>query len=128
MGIYEEPKLFLAVSIRKQTFFRSNIISVAFRSPHVPVGRRTLIQAHSNGVHVSLFADLQDVYLSFREYATINDGQWHHIAIVWNGDSGGELTLVTEGLIASKVDGYGAGRTLPEKCVENYFSSFCCCY
>ncbi|XP_052128948.1 sushi, von Willebrand factor type A, EGF and pentraxin domain-containing protein 1 [Frankliniella occidentalis] len=83
-------------------------------SPHVPVGRRPMVQAHSNGVQISLFDDLQDVYLGFREYATINDGQWHHIAVVWDGEAGGLLTLITEGLIASKVEGYGSGRTLPE--------------
>lgn len=91
------------------------LLFLTFRSPYVPVGRRTLIQALSNGVQVSLFEDIQDVYLSFREYATINDGQWHHVAIVWDGEKGGELTLITEGLIASKIEGYGGGRTLPEK-------------
>lgn len=75
------------------------------------LGRRVLVQAHSSGVIVSLFSELQDVFLGFQEYATINDGQWHHVAIVWND---GVLTLVTEGLIASKVEGYGAGKTLPE--------------
>ncbi|EZA50646.1 Sushi, von Willebrand factor type A, EGF and pentraxin domain-containing protein [Ooceraea biroi] len=82
-------------------------------SPHVPTNRRLMIQAHSNGVQVSLFHDLQDVYLPFREYATINDGQWHHVAVVWNGENGGELILITEGLIASKTEGYGSGRSLP---------------
>ena len=75
--------------------------------------RRILLQAQSNGVQVSLFPDLQDVFLSFREYATINDGQWHHIAVVWDGEKGGELTLITEGLIASKIESYGGGRKLP---------------
>ncbi|XP_077268738.1 sushi, von Willebrand factor type A, EGF and pentraxin domain-containing protein uif isoform X1 [Temnothorax americanus] len=82
-------------------------------SPHVPTNRRLMIQAHSSGVQVSLFHDLQDVYLPFREYATINDGQWHHVAVVWNGENGGELILITEGLIASKTEGYGSGRSLP---------------
>ncbi|KAF7987305.1 hypothetical protein HCN44_003067 [Aphidius gifuensis] len=82
-------------------------------SSYVPTNRRPMIQAHSNGVQVSLFNDLQDVYLPFREYATINDGQWHHVAVVWNGENGGELILITEGLIASKTEGYGSGRNLP---------------
>lgn len=77
--------------------------------------RRVLIQAHSNGVQVSLFSDIQDVYLSYRDYTTINDAQWHHIAIVWDGDNGGELKLITEGLIATKIDNYGGGRKLPEQ-------------
>lgn len=74
-------------------------------------GRRVLVQAHSSGVLVSIFPELQDVFLAFHEYATINDGNWHHVAIVW---SEGTLTLVTEGLIASKVEGYGTGKQLPE--------------
>ena len=81
-------------------------------SPYVPTNRRPLLQAHSSGVQVSLFADLQDAFLSFREYATINDGQWHHIAVVWDGNTG-QLMLITEGLIASKAE-YGGGRQLPE--------------
>ncbi|GBP19642.1 Fibropellin-1 [Eumeta japonica] len=83
-------------------------------SSHIAFNRRTIIQAHSNGVQVSIFPELQDVYLSFGEYATVNDGQWHHVALVWDGNNGGELTLITEGLIASKMDGYGSGRYLPK--------------
>lgn len=84
----------------------------AVDSAHVSSKRRLLIQAHSSGVQVSLFSDLQDAFLSFREYATINDGQWHHIAIVWDGETG-QLLLITEGLIASKTE-YGGGRQLPD--------------
>ncbi|XP_075226178.1 sushi, von Willebrand factor type A, EGF and pentraxin domain-containing protein uif [Lycorma delicatula] len=80
-------------------------------SGHLASGRRVLVQAHSSGVHVSLFPELQDVFLAFQEYATINDGNWHHIAVVWHE---GTLILITEGLIASKYEGYGTGRQLPE--------------
>ncbi|CAH1282118.1 unnamed protein product [Diabrotica balteata] len=81
---------------------------------HVPNNRRPIVQAHSNGVQISIFPDIQDVYLSYRDYTTINDAQWHHLAIVWDGENGGELKLITEGLIASKVKGYGSGRKLPQ--------------
>lgn len=84
----------------------------AVDSPHVPTNRRPMIQAYSSGVQVSLFSDLQDGFLSFREYATINDGQWHHIAIIWDGKTG-QLLLITEGLIASNTD-YAGGRHLPD--------------
>lgn len=80
-------------------------------SSHSTQGRRALIQAHSSGVQVSLFPELQDVFLAFHEYATINDGQWHHVAIVWTR---GILTLITEGLIAGKVENYGSGKSLPQ--------------
>lgn len=81
-------------------------------SPHVPNKRRLMMQAHSSGVQVSLFDDVQDAFLSFKEYTLINDGQWHHVAIVWNGKLG-QLQLITEGLIASKAE-YGFGRKLPK--------------
>lgn len=51
----------------------------AVDSARITNNRRMILQAHSSGVQVSLFSDLQDAFLSFREYATINDGQWHHI-------------------------------------------------
>lgn len=84
----------------------------AVDSPHVATNRRAIIQAYSSGVQVSLFSDLQDAFLSLREYATVNDGQWHHIAIVWDGKTG-QLLLITEGLIASKTE-YGSGRQMPD--------------
>lgn len=65
----------------------------------------------SSGVQVSIFSEIPEVFLAFQEYATINDGQWHHVAIVWQQ---GVLTSITDGLIASKVEGYGAGKKLPE--------------
>lgn len=73
--------------------------------------RRVILQAHSSGVQVSLFPDIQDAFLAFREFTTINDGQWHHVAVVWDGKTG-QLQLITEGLIAGRTE-YGAGRTLP---------------
>lgn len=84
-------------------------------SRHLASDRKVLIQAHSSGVQVSLFSDIPDVYLSYQDYTMINDAQWHHIAIVWDGNNGGELKLITEGLITSKVEGYGGGRKLPQK-------------
>lgn len=84
----------------------------AVDSAHITNKRRLILQAHSSGVQVSIFSDLQDAFLSFREYATINDGQWHHIAIVWDGRTG-QLLLITEGLIASKTE-YGSGKQLPD--------------
>lgn len=71
-----------------------------------------MLQAHSSGIQVSLFPDVQDAFLSFKEYTLINDGQWHHVAVVWNGKTG-QLMLITEGLIASKAE-YAMGKTLPQ--------------
>lgn len=106
----------LYIAFRKLIYIcKSQIINQSvFSTKHVPTNRRPIIQAHSNGVQISIFPDLQDVYLSYRDYTTVNDAQWHHIAIIWDGEKGGELKLITEGLIASKVEGYGSGRKLPE--------------
>lgn len=86
-------------------------IIICYSSAHSTNDRRVILQAHSSGVQVSLFPDQQDAFLGFREYATINDGQWHHVAIVWDGKTG-QLQLITEGLIASRAE-YGTGRSLP---------------
>jgi len=75
--------------------------------------RRLAIQAHNAGMQVSLFPNLSEVYLSFREYAPVNDGQWHHVALIYDKING-SLTLVTDGLIAGKIDSYGVGFDLPE--------------
>lgn len=98
-------------------YYITYLTNCDFSNAHVANGRRPAVQAHSNGVQVSLFPELQDVYLSFGEYATINDGQWHHIALVWDGENGGEIVLITEGLISSKIEGYGSGRKLPQQYV-----------
>lgn len=81
-------------------------------SAHVPNKRRLMLQAHSSGIQISLFPDIQDAFLSFKEFTLINDGQWHHLAVIWNGQTG-QLTLITEGFIASKAE-YGMGKTLPQ--------------
>lgn len=75
--------------------------------------RRLAIQAHNAGMQVSLFSGVPEVYLSFREYAPVNDGQWHHIALIYV-KANGSLILVTDGLIAGKVDNYGLDKNVPE--------------
>ncbi|ODN06404.1 Fibropellin-1 [Orchesella cincta] len=75
--------------------------------------RRLAIQAHSAGMLVSLFNDETEVYLPFREYAPVNDGQWHHVVLIYD-KSNSSLVLITDGLIAGKSEGYGQGKSLPE--------------
>ncbi|XP_058454733.1 uncharacterized protein LOC131432461 isoform X2 [Malaya genurostris] len=83
----------------------------AVNFPLTNMDRRVILQVHSSGVQVSLFPEIQDAFLAFREYSTINDGQWHHVAIVWDSING-QLLLITEGLIAGRTE-YGAGKTFP---------------
>lgn len=62
---------------------------------------------------VSLFNEETEVYLPFREYAPVNDGQWHHVVLIYD-KSNSSLVLITDGLIAGKSEGYGQGKSLPE--------------
>ena len=75
--------------------------------------RRLAIQAHSAGILVSLFPTEPEVYLAFRDYAPVNDGQWHHIALIYD-QTNSSLVVSTDGLIAGRSEGYGAGLELPE--------------
>lgn len=75
--------------------------------------RRLAIQAHSAGMLVSLFSDVPEVYLPFRDYAPVNDGQWHHVTLTYDKNISA-LVLITDGLIAGKADGYGKGKEIPE--------------
>ena len=82
-------------------------------SPSVPRNKRIMAQVHSSGVHVALLAGSQDVFLPFRINLAVNDGQWHHIALVWDGVNG-TVTLTTDGVIISVTKNYGAGQTLSQ--------------
>uniref|UniRef100_A0A1A9UCN5 Uncharacterized protein n=1 Tax=Glossina austeni TaxID=7395 RepID=A0A1A9UCN5_GLOAU len=110
----ESPSLTIAMWVqfaqKDDTGIFFNLYGV--ESAHTANNRHLLLQAHSSGVQVSLFADLPDAFLSFGEYTSVNDGQWHHVAIVWDGISG-QLQLITEGLIASKLE-YAQGRIMPK--------------
>ncbi|CAG7724478.1 unnamed protein product [Allacma fusca] len=75
--------------------------------------RRLAIQAHSAGILVSLFPTEPEVYLAFRDYAPVNDGQWHHVALIYD-QTNSSLVVSTDGLIAGRNEGYGAGLELPE--------------
>lgn len=83
------------------------------KSPISTRDRRLAIQAHSAGMLVSLFQDETEVYLPFRDYAPVNDGQWHHVTLLYDKRNS-SLVLVTDGLIAGKSEGYGQGKDFPE--------------
>ena len=74
--------------------------------------QRIMTQMHSSGVHIALLAGIKDVFLPFRVNLAINDGQWQHIALVWDGPNG--ATLTTDGAIVGRVENYGVNRTLSQ--------------
>ena len=80
-------------------------------SASVPRNKRIMAQVHSSGVHIGLIPGSQDVFLPFRVNLAINDGQWHHIALVWEG-SNGTITLTSDGVIIGRLDNYGRNQTL----------------
>lgn len=89
-------------------------------SPYV-IGKiqRPLVQANHLGVLVSLFNDNDvnskhspDVFMPYLANVPINDGQWHYINIIWNGQDG-ILMLVTDTAVASTVQDYGVADRLP---------------
>lgn len=43
----------------------------------------------------------------------INDGQWHHIVIMWNGETG-TVSLITDAAVAGTLTGYGQNLYLPQ--------------
>ncbi|UYV83192.1 clec-78 [Cordylochernes scorpioides] len=82
-------------------------------SSHVPEGRRVLVQADHSGVLMSLFPDHgNDIFLPYLADVPVNDGQWHHVVIEWDGAQG-LLTLVTDTAVAGFVPGYVKDRQLP---------------
>lgn len=70
--------------------------------------------ADDTGVMVSLFPDLtSDIYIPYLDNVPINDGQWHHIVVIWDGNHG-TLTLITDTAVAGMVTGYIHQEQLPD--------------
>lgn len=83
-------------------------------SAHLPVGKRVLVQADDTGVLVSLFTNTtNDIFLRYLENVPINDGQWHHLVIMWDG-SKGTIMVMMDTALAGLVEDYVAGMTLPK--------------
>lgn len=83
-------------------------------SPYLPIGKRKLVMADDTGVMVSLFPDLtSDIYIPYLDNVPVNDGQWHHIVIIWDGNHG-TLTLITDTAVAGMVTGYIHQEQLPD--------------
>lgn len=85
------------------------------RSLHLPVGKKILLQADQSGVLVALFSDeTPDTFIPYLKNVPINDGQWHHLVIMWNGETG-TVSLITDAAVAGTVNGYGKDLYLPRQ-------------
>lgn len=73
--------------------------------------KKILLQATNAGMAVEFFED-QKKFINYRPNIPINDGQWHHIALVWQGETG-VLTLTTDAVVVETIEDFGVGQTLP---------------
>lgn len=78
---------------------------------YYPVDRKILMQAQNSGVYINLFEDEESVFLQFPSYITLNNGQWHHVAVTWSSIEG-IATLTVDSVISDKAPGYGAEKVL----------------
>ena len=82
---------------------------------YYPLNKRILVQAQNGGVYVNLnpSVDPAGIFLQFSRSVPINDGQWHHVALIWHGETG-QLTLTADGIKADTRPDYHIDFTLPE--------------
>ncbi|XP_076318247.1 uncharacterized protein LOC143229580 isoform X1 [Tachypleus tridentatus] len=75
-------------------------------SPHLPIGKKILVQADESGVFVSLFPNMDaNVFIPYLKNVPINDGQWHHIIVIWDSMKK-TITLITDTAVARTVPKY----------------------
>lgn len=84
---------------------------IANRSPYIPSNKRVMLQATNAGIAIEFFEDLKE-FVNYRSNIPVNDGQWHHVSLVWDS-SAGTLTLTTDAVVVAQVEGYAEGRQLP---------------
>lgn len=77
----------------------------------MPTDKRVLLQATNAGIAVEFFEDVKE-FVTYRSNIPVNDGQWHHVALVWDG-AAGTLTLTTDAVVVAQVEGFGQDRMLP---------------
>lgn len=70
-----------------------------------------MLQVTNAGVAIELFEDMKE-FVNFRSNIPVNDGQWHHMALVWDGVAG-TFTLTTDAVVVAHVENFSTGRQLP---------------
>uniref|UniRef100_T1IXR4 Uncharacterized protein n=1 Tax=Strigamia maritima TaxID=126957 RepID=T1IXR4_STRMM len=78
-------------------------------SAYLPIEKHVLIRASSAGVFVRLIDDEPSLILPYLNNLPVNDAQWHHIAVVWNG-ANGVITLIVDAVIVGSFENYGKGK------------------
>ncbi|XP_013781236.1 uncharacterized protein LOC106465521 [Limulus polyphemus] len=89
-------------------------------SPHLPVDKKVLIQVDESGVFVSLFPNMNtSVFIPYLKNVPINDGQWHHIVLIWDGKKK-TVTLITDTAVAQSVPEYINDKLLRNVTLPQY--------
>ncbi|KAB7498637.1 Fibropellin-1 [Armadillidium nasatum] len=94
--------------------------------PVLATEKKVLVQATHTGVAIE-FGDYKQ-FVTYRANIPINDGQWHHLALVWDG-SAGTLTLTTDAVVVAHIEGFGQTFMLPNGwitlgAVDGMFTSY----
>ncbi|CAA3006472.1 sushi, von Willebrand factor type A, EGF and pentraxin domain-containing 1 isoform X1 [Olea europaea subsp. europaea] len=80
-------------------------------SPHRAVRKRELAKFDHAGVSVSFLPNQTAEFLPYLSNVPINDGQWHYLALVWDGPSG-NLSLITDAAVAATRTSYARDESL----------------
>ena len=72
-----------------------------------------MLQATDNSLIVELVPGLKE-FVSYRpNVVPVNDGQWHHLAVIWESETG-LLTLTTDAVVVAQLPGYAKGHSMPK--------------
>ena len=82
--------------------------------PNYPSSVRELLRVTSDAVRVSLFENETALVMPWPTSQRINDGHWHHVAFVWNGDDG-TYALIWNAIKIYANNGYGMMKQLDIK-------------
>lgn len=83
-------------------------------SAHQANNRKIMLQADQTGFLVNLFpnSNNSEVFIPYLDYLAVNDQQWHHIVLLYSGETG-HLTLITDTAVAA-VQQYIKGEHINE--------------
>uniref|UniRef100_A0A6G1S766 Sushi, von Willebrand factor type A, EGF and pentraxin domain-containing protein 1 n=1 Tax=Aceria tosichella TaxID=561515 RepID=A0A6G1S766_9ACAR len=90
-------------------------------SAHRAQAKRELVKFDHAGVSVSLLANQTAEFLPYLVNVPINDGQWHYLALVWDGHSG-NVSLITDAAVAATRSQYARGEQLDQHFKYGYLN------
>lgn len=89
---------------------------LSFSLPNSLIGKAQTMQISADEMVVNFWPDEQPLKIDFNANKNIprllNDGQWHHVAFMWQSVSG-QYTVLIDGSIFAEGEGLGKDRFLP---------------